>query len=145
MKVYEFRLATVERVRKLEEKIARERLIESLRTLQMARDANEAAYTSLRMTAAASGIVAMSDIQWLDDQRDRLAESLRVCAEMVERAEAQSAEARTAWQVAAKRAGALERLDAHGYGAWRDESLRAEIAESDDLALARYRVAGARE
>lgn len=145
MKVYQFPLATVERIRILEERLARENLVTSLRELKNAQAANEAAHTSLRAMAAVSGVVTMADIQWLDDQRERLAESLRICGEKLSRAQATSSDARVAWGAASKRASVLERLDEHSAATWRDEVTRAEVAESDDLATARYRIAGAGE
>ena len=145
MKVYQFPLATVERIRILEERLARENLVTSLRELKNAQAANEAAHTSLRAMAAVSGVVTMADIQWLDDQRERLAESLRICSEKLSRAQATSSDARVAWGAASKRASVLERLDEQSAATWRDEVTRAEVAESDDLATARYRIAGAGE
>ena len=145
MKVYQFRLATVERIRVLEEKLAREKLIASLRDLRNAQAANEAAHRALRTMASVSGVVSMADIQWLDDQRERLSESLRVCSEKMARAQAFSGDARAAWGASSKRAGVLERLDAQGAATWRELATRAEVAESDDLANARFRRAGGGE
>ncbi len=145
MKVYQFRLATVERIRVLEERLAREQLIETLNQLRRAQAANEAAHIALREMASVSGVVSMADIQWLDDQRERLSESLRICSEKVALAQSNSAEARKAWGTATKRASVLERLDAQGFAAWRDAASKEEIALSDDLATARYRLAGAGE
>ncbi len=145
MKVYEFRLATVERIRVLEERLAREKLVATLRELRNAQAANEAAHTALRKMASVSGVVTMADIQWLDDQRERLSESLRICSEKVARAQLNSVDARAAWGVATKRAGVLERLDAQGFANWREAASRGEVAESDDLANARFRIAGGGE
>ncbi|MHB1209896.1 MAG: flagellar export protein FliJ [Acidimicrobiales bacterium] len=145
MKVYEFRLATVERIRLLEEKLAREKLVASLRDLRQAQAANESAHKALRAMASLSGIVSMADIQWLDDQRERLAESLRICTEKVALAQSMSLDARASWGAASKRAGVLERLDEHGLASWREAALRGEVAESDDLANARFRAAGGGE
>lgn len=142
MKVYEFRLATVERIRVLEERLAREKLVATLRELRSAQAANEAAHTSLRAMASVTGVVTMADIQWLDDQRERLSESLRICSQKVALAQSISADARVAWGMATKRAEVLERLDAQGVVIWRDVATRGEVAESDDLANARYRRAG---
>ena len=49
-----------------------------------------------------------------------------------------SVEAGRAWNVATKRSGVLERLDAQGLARWRDEALRHEAAELDDLTNARH-------
>lgn len=145
MKVYQFRLATVERIRVLEERLAREQLVETLNQLRKAQAANEAAHVALREMAGLSGVVSMADIQWLDDQRERLSESLRICSEKVALAQSKSTEAKAAWGSATKRASVLERLDAQGFAAWREAASRDEVAEADDLATARYRLAGAGE
>jgi hypothetical protein len=145
VKVYQFRLATVERIRLLEERLAREKLVASLRDLRKAQSANEAAYNELRVMASATGVVTMADLRWIDDQRERLAESLRICGEKVALAQVTSIGARAAWGVATKRAGVLERLDAQGVVTWREAAMRAEVAESDDLANARFKVSGGGE
>ncbi|MBW4079102.1 MAG: hypothetical protein HIU84_11455 [Acidobacteria bacterium] len=145
MKVYQFRLATVERIRVLEERLAREQLVETLNQLRKAQAANEAAHVALREMASLSGVVSMADIQWLDDQRERLSESLRICSEKVALAQSTSVDARAAWGSATKRASVLTRLDAQGFAAWREAASRDEVAQSDDLATARYRLAGAGE
>ena len=145
MKVYEFRLAAVERIRVLEAKLAREKLVTSLRNLREAQAANEVAHRSLRSMAGASGVVAPSDLLWLDDQRERLAESLRLCGEKMVQAQMMTVDAKAEWGAATKRATMLERLDARSHAAWREAALRSEVAESDDLTIARFRVAGAGE
>jgi flagellar export protein FliJ len=144
VKTYHFRLATVARIRALEERVAAERFMTAQRDLRQARESARAAWNALAALQAPQGEVEMSTFIWLGDQADRLSESVRLCSEKVAEAEAACAQARAAWDVAVRRSGVLERLGEQGLVRWRSESQREEAAELDDLSLARYGQVGAR-
>ena len=138
MKAYRFRLATVARIRALEERVAADRFRVAQRDLRQARDSARAAWNALAALEAPPGVHEMAAFVWLGDQADRLSEQVRVCREKVVEAESACAEARAAWDVAVRRSGVLERLGEQGLARWRSEALREEAAELDDLSLARH-------
>jgi flagellar export protein FliJ len=143
MKAYRFRLATVARIRALEERVAAERFRLSLHQLRLAEKVERAARGALTDLESPTEVATMSAHQWTSDQADRLAASLRTSREAVVAAELDCAEAREAWKVASKRAGVLERLHEDGLARWREEMLRHEATELDDLSHARLRLTGA--
>jgi flagellar export protein FliJ len=142
VKAYQFRLATVARIRALEERVAADRLRVAQRDLRRAQASVRAAETALAALAAPCGVVAMSELLWVGDQAERLAETVRECGERLAAAASSCAAAREAWDVAVRRSGVLERLGEQGRARWRDETLREEAAELDDLTLARHRLSG---
>ncbi len=141
MKAYRFRLATVERIRELEERLARQRLIASLRVLRAEREAERDAYDELRDLPAVAGTATATQIQWVGDQGERLAASLRSRRQRVAVASQECGAAREAWSVASRRAGVLERLDEQARAEWRVDAARSEVAELDDLTNSRHRMA----
>jgi flagellar export protein FliJ len=142
VKAYQFRLATVARIRALEERVAADALRVAQRDLRRAQASVRAAETALAALEAPHGVVTMSAFLWVGDQAERLAESVRECGERLAAAASSCAEARQAWDVAVRRSGVLERLGEQGLARWRDETMRAEAAELDDLTLARHRLSG---
>ena len=138
MKAYHFRLATVARIRALEERVAADRFRVAQRDLRQARESAQAAWNALATLEAPTGVSEMTAFVWLGDQADRLSESVRVSSEKVAEAEVACAEARLAWDVAVRRSGVLERLAEQGLARWRSEALREEAAELDDLSLVRH-------
>jgi flagellar export protein FliJ len=143
MRAYRFRLATVARVRVLEERVAKDRFMTALRGVRLAEEAERDATSALRGLEAPQGSVTVADVVWLGDQAERCAESLRACRQVVAAARSRCAEARRAWNDAAKRASVLERLDDEGRAQWRQDALRHEVAELDDLTQVRYGRVGA--
>ncbi len=138
MKSYRFRLATVARIRALEERVAADRLMTAQRDLRQARESARTAWNALAALEVPPGVTEMAVFLWLGAQADRLSESVRVCSEKVTEAESVCAEARLAWDVAVRRSGVLERLGEQGLARWRGEAQRAEAAELDDLSLVRH-------
>jgi flagellar export protein FliJ len=143
MKAYRFRLASVARVRVLEERVARDRFIAAQRELRQAEAMERQASSALRALEAPAGSTTVADLVWLGEQADRWSESVRACRERVGEARAGCTAARQAWNEAAKRASVLERLDAEGRDQWRRDVLRDEVAELDDLAQIRHGRVGA--
>jgi flagellar export protein FliJ len=144
VRAYRFRLATVARIRALEERVAAERFMVALRDLRKAEESRRAAEVALSALEAPTGLTTMAAMTWVGDQAERLADSLAGCRASVTEAASWCAEARAAWDVAARRAGVLERLDEHGLARWREETLRQEAIELDDLSLARHGAIGVR-
>lgn len=138
MKSYRFRLANVARIRALEERIARERFLTSLRTLRQAESAYRCAHEALTTSAPLVGVVSADDVQWSLDQGERRARVEQEClTEWVRAAEVNDGD-RDRWREAAKRSRALERLDEQARIAWLDDYRREEALELDDAVNARY-------
>jgi hypothetical protein len=138
VKSYRFRLANVARIRALEERIARERFLTSLRALRQAEMAYRRARDALMDSVPLSGVVSSDDVQWSLDQSERLARVEQECRdECVGAAEVNDGD-RERWREAAKRARALERLDERARIAWLDDYRREEALELDDAVNARY-------
>jgi flagellar export protein FliJ len=144
VRAYRFRLATVARIRALEESVARERLMVAQRDVRLAREAVGAAEAALGALRAPTGLSTMAALTWTGEQADRLAGTVRARRTAMAAAASRCVEARLAWDVASKRSGALERLDAQRFARWRDETARQEATELDDLSHARYAPSGER-
>lgn len=144
MRAYRFRLSSVARIRAIEERIAREQLMLSLRDLRFAREMEVSAKAALVSLKSPTGVVAANDFKWNRDQAERLAASLRLCHENVVSAEERCAQARERWTEASKRSNVLEKLRQQGIDRWRQEALREEVAELDDMSSTRYAIGAAR-
>jgi flagellar export protein FliJ len=142
VKAFHFRLATVARIRALEERVAANRFMAAQRVLRHEEEAVRAAKVALATLEAPRGTTSMATLLWVGDQAERLAETLDACCERVIAAQAVCAEARGIWDVAVRRSGVLERLGEQELARWRSESLREEAAELDDLSLSRHRLTG---
>jgi flagellar biosynthesis chaperone FliJ len=143
VKAYRFRLSTVARIRALEERVATDLLRVSLREVRRAHELERAAHGALADLAVPTGSTTMSAHAWTRDQADRLSASHRASREAVGVAELAADEARQAWKVATKRSEVLLRLEAHGFARWRDDMMRQEAIELDDLSHARLARLGA--
>ncbi len=77
MKAYRFRLASVARVRALEERVARERFMSALRDLRRAEEAVGAAERALRSLEMPEGTMTVADLVWLGDQAARLSDAVQ--------------------------------------------------------------------
>jgi len=142
MKAYRFRLATVARIRALEQRVARDRFTLAQRDLRRMRETEHIAQGALRALRSPHGLTTMSALAWVNDQGERLAEALQVCRQAVAEAESKCAEARRECTEATKRSEVLERLHAQGLEHWQVETAREEAAELDDLSHSRRRTAG---
>ena len=144
MKVYRFSLEIVMRIRVIEERLAREKLVSAQHDLRRARDAYVAAETAIATLATPTGPTTVGEIRWIGEQADRLADEVRVRRQVVVAAASSRDEARDSWHTARKNLGTLERLDAHGLARWKNEAAHEEVAELDDLANTRHGSQGAR-
>jgi flagellar export protein FliJ len=142
MRAYQFRLSTVARIRALEERVAADRFRVSLRELRRAEQSERAAHGALAALESPSGVTSMSAVAWTGEQADRLSESLLARRDGVATAQVACDEAGRTWRAATKRSGVLERLDEQGRTRWRDELMRQESVELDDLSHARLGLIG---
>ncbi len=143
MKSYRFRLANVARIRALEERIAREQFLTSLRALRQSEAAYRRAHQALTDSAPVHGVVSSADLQWCADQAERRLRAEQEClAEWIRATEVNDGD-RERWREAAKRSRALERLDERARIAWLDDYRREEALELDDAVNARYVPSGA--
>lgn len=143
MRSYRFRLANVARIRALEERIARERFLTSLRALRQAQAAHRRAREALADSVPLSEVVSSRDVQWSLDQSERRARVEQECRAECERLAGVNDGDRERWREAAQRARALERLDERARVAWLDDYRREEARDLDDAANARYAPLGA--
>jgi flagellar export protein FliJ len=142
MKSYHFRLATVARIRALEERVARDRYMVSLRERRQAEDALRAAKQALLSFEAPRGTMSIDDVRWSADQAERLSRSVLGSFEVWRKVSETCEERRHAWTVASKRSGVLERLDESERVAWREEWDRQAILELDDHTNSRFAPSG---
>jgi flagellar biosynthesis chaperone FliJ len=135
---YRFRLANVARIRALEERIARERFLTSLRALRHAELAHRRARDALAESVRLTGTMSSNDVRWSFDQAERRAQTVHECLAQCARAKEVNDADRERWREAAKRSRALERLDEQARIAWLDDYRREEARELDDAVNARY-------
>jgi flagellar export protein FliJ len=143
VRAYQFRLAAVARIRALEERVAADRFMVAQRDLRRAQEMVRLADAALGGLEAPSGVITTSELAWTHDQAGRLAEAARARRHNMAAAELACVQARSEWSTATRRSGVLERLHAQGLARWRDEAMRQEAAELDDLSHARHGLAGA--
>lgn len=144
MRAYRFRLDVVARVRAIEERACRDRLMLASRDLRQAEARLRGAKTALTTIEGPTGETTISAIVWTSEQAGRMADAVREAHQAVVAAEEASAVARRAWAVAAQQSGLLDRLEDRTRRLWRDEFVRTEAAELDDVANARHGRLGAR-
>ena len=137
MKAYRFRLESVLRVRRLQERAATQQLAQAVRSLHHAQSESARARRSLETAAAPAGRLTIGAIEWAHAQSTRLSETARERAEAVETAAEAAQQANAAWGTAKQRTATLERLDERHVGLWREEMGRREAAVLDDLATRR--------
>jgi len=144
VKAYRFSLDTVMRIRALEERLVRERLILAQRDLRQAQVVYGQAEASLAALAVPTGPTTMDKVCWIGDQATRLSDEVRVSREALVAAASTRDEVSYLWHVTRKRLGTLERLDSEGRARWKGEVQRQEVAELDDMANARHGLIRAR-
>jgi flagellar FliJ protein len=137
VKAYRFRLESVLRVRRLQERAATQRLAEAVRALHHAESESARARRSLEGATAPAGRLTIGAIEWAHAQSTRLSEAARERAEAVEAAADAARQANAAWGTAKQRTATLERLDERHVALWREEVDRSEAAVLDDLATRR--------
>lgn len=139
MSRYQFRLATVLRVRRMEEESAKLQLRGAniaLRQAIAARDLAEERYRTFTST----GPAAASAVHLLAERLEAglLAEQVATAQRLAMDRATSAALAQARWSKAAKRVAVLERLDARRRSEHAAAELRAEVALVDDLVTARY-------
>ena len=144
MKAYRFRLDSVLRVRRLQERVATQKLAVAVRDLEQARIDSARARRSLEVFAAPVGQLAIGELLWSHAQSSRMSETACEKDEMVDAAAAAAQQANEAWGSARQRTETLERLDERQVALWRIELQRGEAAVLDDLATRRAAGEGSR-
>jgi flagellar export protein FliJ len=144
MRNYHFRLATILRIRALEERVARDRYMVSLRERRQAEEVLRAAKEALLSLEAPQGVVSIGDVRWSADQAERMSSAILASFEVWRHVSERCEEQRRAWSEASKRSSVLERLDESGRAAWREETLRQETLELDDVTNSRFISSGLR-
>jgi flagellar export protein FliJ len=138
MKAYRFRLATVVRVRELQERAAAQRLGDTMRSLHAARNEHARACATLARLPALQGSATPAELHWIHDQADRMSATVQREGERVRAASAEAVEARRTWELAEQRCTVLERLDDRQHAKWQADLDRSDATELDDLAAVRF-------
>lgn len=138
MKAYRFSLATVMRIRQLEERLAREALLLAQRELRASQEGYRGAHRALAEYAAPTAPTSVDDLRWRYDQSARLAEAVNVRREELLLVASRRDEAVASWKGASQRAEVLSRLNADAWARWRATAQREEISEMDNLTSARH-------
>lgn len=137
MKAYRFRLAVLDRVRRIEEDTARQSLAQAVVTRQR----EVARLDAARLTYLAAGGPpdgpASSMAAWRAGA-ERAAAHVIHCEQGLAGAEQVLAVARARVVGARRAVTALERLDERQRAAWRQEMARAEQAELDEVGAGRF-------
>ena len=142
MKAYRFRLESVLRVRRLQERAATQRLAEAMRSLQHAETESARARRSLEDMAAPAGRLTIGALEWAHAQSARMSDTARQRAEAAEAAAEAARQANEAWGSARQRTATLERLDERHLALWQTEFERREGAVLDDVATRRAAAEG---
>lgn len=138
MRARQFSLATVMRIRNLEERLARERLFVAQRALRQAQGNYRSAHDALTSYPGPQDSTPIESVRWMHDQATRLGDALHESAKELLLAATHRDEVTASWHQARKRFEVLSRLDADGAARWRASVQREEAAELDDLTNARY-------
>jgi len=137
VRAYRFPLATVMRIRHLEERLAREVLSVVQRELRLSQDAYRVANDALSDRAALSVPTSSDEVRWHHDQTARVAATAQVCANRLLATASHRDEAASSWTAARQRADILARLNLDARAQWRADVQREEITETDDVTTAR--------
>ena len=138
MRTHHFALATVLRIRRLQESLASEQFMLAQRDVRAAEDARHVAELRLAGLAPLSEPTSIEEVLGLSDHAGRLASDLHARQRALEIAVDAREEARDRWRAARVRASALERLEAKSLARWAHDVQRHEVSEMDDLANARH-------
>ncbi len=142
MRRYRFRLETISRIRDLEEHIAREKVMRAQYELHKANAMRDECADELRRFQIPSGVASISDLAWIGMQGERLGNSLAMAQEDVEKKDKACMEVKREWSERKKRASALVRLKARTRGEWKEEVLREEAGQLDEIATVRFILQG---
>jgi flagellar FliJ protein len=138
MKRFQFRLATVLRVRRVEEERARGALALANAARRQAETERQRAEEHLAATPQPAAVVPLAAYRAWRATGELRAERWQTASQQASRAAEAAEERRQAWARAATRVAALERLEARRRDAWRQELFRAEAREVDDLVTSRF-------
>jgi flagellar export protein FliJ len=137
VRAYRFRLASVLRVRQLQERVAAQQFAMAVRDLQNARTELAHARRCLAGLPAPSGRLTVGDVEWTHAQSSRMSERVRERTGEVEVAAETARHATQTWGTARQRTAMLERLDERHFALWRAELDRSDALVLDDLAIGR--------
>jgi flagellar protein FliJ len=143
VKAYRFRLESVLRVRRLQERVATQQLAEAVRALHHAQSESAVARRSLENAAAPVGRLTIGPLEWSHEQSTRLSDAARTRAEAADAAAEAARQADAVWGAARRRTATLERLDERHLVLWQQELDRSEAAVLDELATRRTAGGGA--
>ena len=139
MKRYEFRMAKVLRVRRLQEDAARAGIAVARTAQQRASDAVAGSYNHYRALSPTAPATTAAGFLGLRDQASFRATSVRLAEGHLQVAADATAQAVATWHVSHRRVDALERLDDRRRDEHEIEARRAEDAVVDEIVVSRAR------
>lgn len=142
MNSYKFRLANVSRIRGLQEAIAKNELLLSLRELKDARRDLQNVFIELSKEEGLKGQIYGSDAHWKFEQQQRFSNQISLHQDWVHTCEGRVEEFRSKWNAASKRCETLARLDARSREDWKHRFVLSEIKELDDISTSRHPIGG---
>jgi flagellar export protein FliJ len=139
MKRYQFRLASVLRVRRIQEERARSELLNANQAVNAANLHLARRIEHLQQLPRTASVASTPAFLANQARMASVASSIAMADMARQVAEAAAAEKRDAWRQTAQRVDALERLDDRARGEHALETQRATAREVDDLVVSRFR------
>jgi flagellar FliJ protein len=138
MKAYKFPLASVLRVRRIQEEQARAALMHANRLLTQAQQEVTDRLDHLRSTSTGSRLVSRQAFQAQQVMHELQAGAVRYAQLRRDEARIHQEETRESWSTEAKRVSSLERLDERMREEYNVELNRDDARRIDDLVTSRY-------
>ena len=139
MKRYQFRLASVLRVRRIQEEQARATLLAANHGVRTAHLHLAGRVAHLEQLPKPATVATTSAFLANQARLASVASSISLARIAGELAEERASESRAAWQVTARRVESLDRLDSRSRSEHALEAQRATDREVDDLVVSRFR------
>jgi flagellar FliJ protein len=138
MNRYRFRLESVLRVRRAEEELARQELARANARLRAAMEAFRRESERYGALESAPGALDPTGFRQARAYAELAAATVDAARQVMDAAAEEAAGRYVAWSEAATLVAALERIDDRRRAEHREEALRAEVAEADDMTSARF-------
>lgn len=133
MRKFTFRLAAVSRIRKLEERVAKENVLIAIKASDDAKAALDQCSEDLLKLDYSSNVVHVRELQSVQLQRELQEQIIEIATKTVQEKEQIVYQEREQWKEAAKKAAIIDKLDDRARLIWMMQFLREESKELDEL------------
>ena len=133
MRKFTFRLAAVSRIRKLEERVAKENVLIAIKASDDAKAALDRFSEDLLKLDYSSNVVHVRELQSVQVQRELQEQIIEIATKTVQEKEQIVYQERQQWKEAAKKAAIIDKLDDRARLIWMMQFLREESKELDEL------------